>query len=130
MQGLVPVPLPVLPAEPPAVQVPEPLALLAVQPEQGTIENNPGQVEVYVDSNTQLLNGQSLTAGNTFRFYGLVFNDNGTLRMDCAQVSDGVSLTPLPSAQTRRETASVRTVRAPGMLPQTMITGTPGGDSN
>jgi hypothetical protein len=26
-----------------------------------------------------------------FRFYGLVFNDNGALRMDCAQVNDGVA---------------------------------------
>ena len=25
------------------------------------------------------------------RFYGLVFNDNGTLRMDCAQAMDGVA---------------------------------------
>jgi hypothetical protein len=25
------------------------------------------------------------------RFYGLVLNDNGTLRMDCAQVNDGVA---------------------------------------
>jgi len=24
-------------------------------------------------------------------FYGLVFNDNGTLRMDCAQIMDGVA---------------------------------------
>jgi len=25
------------------------------------------------------------------RFNGLVFNDNGTLRMDCAQIDDGVA---------------------------------------
>jgi hypothetical protein len=28
--------------------------------------------------------------GDVLRFNGLVFNDNGTLRMDCAQVNDGV----------------------------------------
>ena len=28
---------------------------------------------------------------NVVRFYGLVFNDNGTLRMDCAQAMDGVA---------------------------------------
>jgi Domain of unknown function (DUF5666) len=72
--------------------------MLAVQPGQTTIENNPSQVEVYVDSSTQLLNTQPLAAPSTLRFYGLVFNDNGTLRMDCAQVSDGVSLSALPSA--------------------------------
>jgi hypothetical protein len=47
-----------------------------------------------VDSNTQKLNTRTLASGNTLRFNGLVFNDNGTLRMDCAQVNDGVSLTP------------------------------------
>jgi hypothetical protein len=25
------------------------------------------------------------------RFNGLVFNDNGTLRMDCGQINDGVA---------------------------------------
>jgi hypothetical protein len=67
---------------------------LAVQQGQTTILNNPSQVEVYIDSNTQTLNTQPLTAGSTLRFYGLVFNDNGTLRMDCSQVGDGVTTTP------------------------------------
>jgi hypothetical protein len=71
---------------------------LAVQPGQTTVENNPSEVEVYIDSNTQLLNTQPLSAGSTLRFYGLVFNDNGTLRMDCAQVNDGVAFTTQPSA--------------------------------
>jgi hypothetical protein len=65
---------------------------LAVQAAQTTLLNNPSEVEVYVDSSTQLLNSQSLGPGGTFRFYGLVFNDHGTLRMDCAQVTDGPSL--------------------------------------
>jgi hypothetical protein len=71
--------------------------MLAGQPGQTNLENTPNQVEVYVDSNTQLLNTQPLAAPSTLRFYGLIFNDNGTLRMDCAQVSDGVSFSELPS---------------------------------
>lgn len=67
---------------------------LAVQPGQTTALTNPSQVEVYVDSSTQKLNTQALASGSTLRFYGLVFNDNGTLRMDCAQVSNGVSTMP------------------------------------
>jgi hypothetical protein len=63
---------------------------LAAQQFQLSVLNNPSQVEVYVDSSTQLLNSQPLAEGSTFRFYGLVFNDNGTLRMDCSQVNDGV----------------------------------------
>lgn len=64
---------------------------LAVQPGQPTLLNNPSQVEVYVDSNTQQLNSTALVAGSTLRFRGLVFNDGGTLRMDCSQVFDGVA---------------------------------------
>jgi hypothetical protein len=71
---------------------------LAVQQGQTTLLNNPSQVEVYVDSNTQKLNTQALAPGSTLRFYGLVFNDNGTLRMDCAQVNDGVTTTPAASS--------------------------------
>lgn len=66
---------------------------LAVQQGQTTLLNNPIQVEVYIDSHTQQLNTQALSPGDTLRFYGLVFNDNGTLRMDCAQVNDGVATT-------------------------------------
>lgn len=63
---------------------------LAVQPAQTTVLQNPSTVEVYVDSSTQLLNTNSLVPGSVLRFHGLLFNDNGTLRMDCAQVNDGV----------------------------------------
>ncbi len=73
---------------------------MAVQQGQTTLLTNPTQVEVYVDSNTQKLNTMSLSPGSTLRFYGLVFNDNGTLRMDCAQVNDGVTVTP--QANSRR----------------------------
>jgi hypothetical protein len=63
----------------------------AVQPGQTTLLTNPNTVTVYADSNTQMLNHSSLAVGGVFRFYGLVFNDNGTLRMDCAQINDGVA---------------------------------------
>jgi hypothetical protein len=48
-------------------------------------------VVVYTDSNTQMLNSNALAAGSVMRFNGLVFNDNGTLRMDCGQLNDGVA---------------------------------------
>jgi hypothetical protein len=98
--------------------------MLAVQPGQTTVENNPSQVEVYIDNNTQMLNTQPLAAGNTLRFYGLVFNDNGTLRMDCAQVNDGVAFTPTSSAsqQTHMQRVEVQQTRraGPGSLQQTI----------
>ncbi|MGA3133649.1 MAG: hypothetical protein ABSD59_23025 [Terracidiphilus sp.] len=64
---------------------------LAVQSGQTTQVSNPGSVVVYVDSNTQLLNTDFIAVGSVLRFNGLVFNDNGTLRMDCAQINDGVA---------------------------------------
>jgi hypothetical protein len=98
--------------------------MLAVQPNQTTVENNPSQVEVYVDSNTQMLNAEALATGSTLRFYGLVFNDNGTLRMDCAQVNDGVAFTAQPSAaqQAQMEKGAVQQIRreGPGSLEQTI----------
>lgn len=92
--------------------------MLAVQPGQNTVENNPSQIEVYVDNNTQQLNTQSIAAGNTLRFYGLVFNDNGTLRMDCEQVNDGVSLAASvsSSAQVAGQTQSTRSKGSASML--------------
>jgi len=53
---------------------------------------NPGSVVVYVDGNTRTSNTAPLAVGSLLRFSGLVFNDNGTLRMDCSEVSDGVAL--------------------------------------
>lgn len=53
--------------------------------------NNPvTSMEVYVDSNTQMLNSSPIAVGSLFRFRGLVFDDNGTLRMDCDLIRDGV----------------------------------------
>jgi len=47
-------------------------------------------VYVYADTNTRLFNSAPLSAGSLLRFRGLIFDDNGTLRMDCDQVNDGV----------------------------------------
>ncbi len=91
--------------------------MLAVQPGQTTVENNPSQVEIYVDSNTQLLNTQPLASGSTLRFYGLVFNDNGTLRMDCAQVNDGVAFLPPPSANNHLRTGQAQMIFRQGPEP-------------
>lgn len=63
---------------------------LAVQAGQTTATTNPSSVLVYADSNTQQLNTKPLAVGTVFRFNGLLFNDNGTLRLDCAQINDGV----------------------------------------
>jgi len=65
--------------------------ILAVQPGQTTALQNPSSVEVYVDSNTQMLNSNAIAAGNVLRFNGLIFNDSGTARMVCSQVNDGVA---------------------------------------
>ncbi|HEV2488005.1 MAG TPA: DUF5666 domain-containing protein [Terracidiphilus sp.] len=65
---------------------------LAVQAGQTTLLTKPNTVVVYADSNTQKLNTNPPAAGSVLRFNGLVFNDNGTLRMDCAQINDGVAL--------------------------------------
>ncbi len=100
---------------------------LAVQQGQTTLLTNPSQMEVYVDTNTQKLNTQQpLAAGSTLRFYGLVFNDNGTLRMDCAQVSDGVPFTTQSNAASQRQTvrAQARIIRpeTPGGVPEIIMT--------
>lgn len=84
---------------------------LAVQQGQTTLLTNPSQVEVYVDSNTQKLNTMSLAPGSTLRFYGLVFNDNGTLRMDCGQVNDGVTTASQSNSRRSLEPAGSRSVR-------------------
>jgi hypothetical protein len=52
---------------------------------------SPDTVYVYTDGSTSMLNTEPAAAGATVRFTGLVFNDNGTLRMDCSQIMDGVA---------------------------------------
>jgi hypothetical protein len=68
----------------------DPFAELAGLPGQ-TALTSPNTVVVYADSNTQMLSSSSVSVGGVFRFYGLVFNNIGTLSMDCAQVNDGVA---------------------------------------
>ncbi|HUH61745.1 MAG TPA: DUF5666 domain-containing protein [Terracidiphilus sp.] len=63
---------------------------LAHQPGQTTLLKTPGRVVVYVGDSTEMLKSESLHIGSVFRFGGLVFNDRGTLRMDCSQILDGV----------------------------------------
>lgn len=53
--------------------------------------NNPPSVIVYVDSNTQLLNSLPVESGTVARFRGIIFSDNGTARMDCSAILDGVA---------------------------------------
>jgi hypothetical protein len=64
---------------------------LAVQPGQTTRLIHPATVLVYADSNTRMQNATALEAGSVMRFYGLLFNDQGTLKLDCAQINDGVT---------------------------------------
>ncbi len=63
---------------------------LATQSGQYTLLTDPSSIVVYADSNTQMLSTNPIAAGSVVRFYGLVFNDNGALRMDCSQINDGV----------------------------------------
>ncbi|MGB8522028.1 MAG: hypothetical protein WCD43_03590 [Candidatus Acidiferrales bacterium] len=52
---------------------------------------NPTTISVYVDTSTRMLNTGTVAAGSLIRFRGLIFDDNGTLRMDAAEVYDGVT---------------------------------------
>jgi len=64
---------------------------LSVQAGQTTLLQNPTSVVVYADSGTQTLNTVPIAVGSVLRFHGLLFNDGGTLRMDCAWVNNGVA---------------------------------------
>ncbi|MDR3774585.1 MAG: DUF5666 domain-containing protein [Terracidiphilus sp.] len=66
-------------------------ANLAFQPGQNNLLTNPRVVTVYADDNTQMLNSLPLGVNSFMRFNGLVFNDAGSLRMDCGQINDGVA---------------------------------------
>jgi hypothetical protein len=63
----------------------------AVQGGQTTLLTNPMQVVVYADQNTQMANSGSQTVGSVLQFTGVIFNNNGTLRMDCIRVAEGVT---------------------------------------
>ena len=64
---------------------------LANQPSQANRLSNPDTIVVYADSNTEQLTSTPPAVGELFRFHGLIFNDKGTLRMDCARINDGVA---------------------------------------
>jgi hypothetical protein len=51
---------------------------------------DPTTLVVYVDTSAQMLNSGMIQVGSLLRFRGLVFNDNGALRMDAGQIYDGV----------------------------------------
>jgi hypothetical protein len=48
-------------------------------------------VVVYASPDTQMLASSLPSVGSVERFRGLLFDDNGTLRMDCGQILDGAS---------------------------------------
>jgi hypothetical protein len=52
---------------------------------------NPTTVVVYVDTTAQMLNSGNISVGSLLRFRGVVFDDNGALRMDAGQIYDGVA---------------------------------------
>jgi hypothetical protein len=79
---------------------------LAVQQGQTTVLTEPSTVVIYVDKATQMLNQQPLVAGSVMRCNGMLFNDNGTMRMDCGQVNDGVAMQPVQNAATARSSSS------------------------
>jgi len=57
---------------------------------QGISLTSASGTKVSVDTNTVMLTSAP-ASGDTLRFYGLVFNDYGTLRLDCARISPGVT---------------------------------------
>jgi hypothetical protein len=53
---------------------------------------SPTTIVIYADSNIKQLNsGGAIDVGSLLRFKGLVFFDNGTLRMDANEIYDGVT---------------------------------------
>lgn len=64
---------------------------LANQPGQSNQIASPGRMTVYVSGGNLGLESQEIAIGQPFRFTGLVFNDNGALKMDCLQILAGVA---------------------------------------
>lgn len=64
---------------------------MAGQPGTTNRVPQPNQVVVYADSSASLAGITEPVVGSTYRFHGLVFNDGGTLRMDCDQIAAGVA---------------------------------------
>jgi hypothetical protein len=60
-------------------------------PNQANALSNASTLVVYADTNTRIQTSATFGVGSVVRFTGLIFNDNGTLRMDCSQINDGVT---------------------------------------
>ena len=52
--------------------------------------SNPSSIVVYADTNASFLNSGTIAVGSLIRFRGVVFDDNGTARMDAIAIYDGV----------------------------------------
>lgn len=53
--------------------------------------SNPSVIVVYADTNTSFLNSGTIAVGSVIRFRGLIFDDNGTARMDATTIYGGVT---------------------------------------
>lgn len=51
---------------------------------------NPTTILVYADTSTSFLNSGMVSVGSLIRIKGVIFDDNGTLRMDATTIYDGV----------------------------------------
>ncbi|HUX44065.1 MAG TPA: DUF5666 domain-containing protein [Terracidiphilus sp.] len=65
---------------------------LANQNIQTTVLTDPQTMTIYADKSVQSFTQSPIAVGTTYRFYGAVFNDSGTLRMDCLRIYDGVPM--------------------------------------
>jgi hypothetical protein len=52
-----------------------------------TILSGTSTITAYTNNGTQAENSSPITAGSPVNFHGLLFNDNGILRLVCDQVS-------------------------------------------
>lgn len=73
-------------------------AILQTAPGTTNLLSYPSTLYGYVDGNAQMLSTSAPAVGQTLRFYGLVFDDGGTLRMDCTKILDGLPLQSLLSS--------------------------------
>ena len=71
-------------------------AYVVTLPSQSALASLTGAttVTVYSNSGTQMMNASQLAVGSTVRFNGLLFNDNGTLRMVAGACNDGPAPAP------------------------------------
>ena len=51
---------------------------------------NPSTIVVYADTNASFLNSGTIAVGSLIRARGVIFDDNGTARMDATAIYDGV----------------------------------------